>query len=130
MQAKKGLMGIKRKKRALVIAEDGLSQNFLLRTLEEAGFDVSAAITAVEGVEKTIAQSPDIVICNNAITDNADALSALKAIRAQTAFLYLARFAETTRDTEIIKEANGEILQKPFNSKELIHKITEILRRK
>lgn len=119
--------------RILCIEDDPNLLKDLAEELQDAGFQVEQARSGQEGLEKIVANQPDLVISDISMP-GMDGYAVLKEVRgssrnfAQMPFIFLSAFA--ARD-ERIKGLDGgadEYLTKPVDFDMLISKVQSILR--
>ena len=71
-----------RKKRVLVIDDAHLVRRYHREALESAGFDVIEALNGLEGLEKLLADPPDLIVVDINMP-RMDGMTFLKALRRQ-----------------------------------------------
>jgi DNA-binding response OmpR family regulator len=122
-----------RKKRILVIEDDGGISHLLVSRLRRSGFDVSAAKDGQEGLNVVRCTQPDLVILD-LMLPGLPGEEIMKAIRedesaalSRTPVIMLT--GKATDVDQIIGKVAGAnaYLTKPFNANELMNKVTQFV---
>ena len=66
------------KKKVLVVDEDQATVKTLIDALQSQGYNVTAAYNGAEGIEKAVAEQPDMVIARSALSDKHDLVKTLR----------------------------------------------------
>jgi len=66
------------KKKVLVVDEDAATVKTLFDALQSQGYSVTAAYNGAEGIEKAVADQPDMVIARSALSDKHDLVKTLR----------------------------------------------------
>jgi two-component system, OmpR family, KDP operon response regulator KdpE len=116
--------------RLLLIEDDIAIRTPLLRALRERGHAVAAVGTALEGVQATLADRPDLVVLDLGLPD----LDGRETLRMLRAVSQVPVIVATARDdeTEIVRVLDAgadDYLVKPFTAAQLDARIRAVLRR-
>ena len=118
-------------RRAILLVEDEASiSEPLSAALERAGFDVTVAPTASEGLEAFRSRQPDLVLLDVMLPDG-DGKDVLREIRASSrvpVVMLTARGEEMDRVLGLELGAD-DYVTKPFSGAELVARIRAVLRR-
>ncbi len=114
--------------RVLVVEDEGLMRRFLHKLLEEAGYSVIEAKTAVEALEQSRSAAPDLILMDYVLPDM-NGLQLLEAIRSQTPLTQVPIICLTGRNdipTKMEALENGAVdyVTKPFDRRELLARIS------
>ncbi|WP_461037493.1 response regulator transcription factor [Streptomyces mayteni] len=117
--------------RILVVDGDEPFREALTRLLSAERFDVAAAATGREGLERLESDGADLVLLDAVLSDMSG-LEVCRQIRGRT---QAAVIFVTTRDSEIDRVVGLEIggddyVTRPFSSRELVARIRAVLRRR
>lgn len=119
--------------RILVVDDTAFMRRLFQQTLEMAGYEVVCAVDGQEGLDKVVADKPDLVILDRNMP-RMDGMEALRALRADptTRSLPVLIASATLQNTDIEEiqaaGANGHI-SKPFQSRQLIENVHQCLER-
>lgn len=117
----------------LVIEDEKLARNNLLKILEAEGFKVIVAENGSVGISLAIAQEPDLIICDILMPDM-DGYQVLTALRqesntALTPFIFLTAKNEWADMRQGMNLGADDYLMKPFEIDELLDAIAARLQR-
>ncbi|ERT08035.1 diguanylate cyclase domain protein [Lyngbya aestuarii BL J] len=111
----------------LVIEDDAQVRDNIQVILELEDFDVILAKDGQSGLEKAIASSPDLIVCDVMMPqmDGFEVLSALQSIEATSniPFIFLTAKADRNDLRQGMESGADDYLTKPFTPKELIKAI-------
>lgn len=120
-----------KEKKVLVVDDEPSIVTLLTYNLERAGYEVIVAFDGLDGLNKTIAEAPDVVILD-IMLPKIDGITVCKRLRQQkitTPILML-----TAKDDEIDKIKGLELgaddyMTKPFSPREVVARVKAIIRR-
>jgi len=118
--------------KAMVVVIDD-DRNILELTsliLSRRGYQVFKAATAREGMEIIAERNPELVLLDYMMPEM-DGLSALREIRARFPATYVLIFTGKGNEeiaVELMKGGASEYILKPFNNKELVERLDNVLR--
>ena len=117
--------------RILLVEDNGLIVKGLEYTLRQAGYDVTACLTALEAVDRMESDVFDLALLDVMLPDGSgfDVFRALRELRPDTPVIFL-----TARDGEDDVVLGFELgaedyVVKPFRNRELLMRIQTVLRR-
>lgn len=114
----------------LIIEDDQRIRELVTRVLSQKGFDVDGASTALDGLQKIVQSSPDVVVLDMGLPD-LDGADLLKMIRAITDVPVVVATARSD-DRDVIRTLNAgadDYLVKPFSVEQLEARLRAVLRR-
>ena len=119
------------KPKILIIEDEPKVVNLVREVLSGAGYEVAAALTAENGIERAALDQPDLVLLDIRLGGTMDGYDVARRLRefSDMPILFLTARA---KEGDILKgfEAGGDdYVIKPFSSKELLMRICAILRR-
>lgn len=119
------------KQKILIIEDEPKVVNLVREVLAGAGYEVSAALTAENGIERAALDQPALVILDIRLGGAMDGYEVSRRLRefSDMPILFLTARA---REGDVLRgfEAGGDdYMIKPFSSKELLMRICAILRR-
>lgn len=119
-------------KKVLLIEDDRFLRNLYQMKLRRANFEVILASTGMEGLEKAIAQSPDIILLdfNLPELDGEGVLKELKANQRtnQIPVIFLTNIADQEKIKSILAEGAQDYLVKTHNlPDEVVKKIESLI---
>ena len=118
-------------RRAILLVEDETSiSEPLAAALKRAGFGVTIAPTAAEGLEAFVAGQPDLVLLDVMLPDGdgKDVLREIRAVSKTPVVMLTARGEEMDRVLGLELGAD-DYVTKPFSAAELVARIRAVLRR-
>jgi DNA-binding response OmpR family regulator len=114
----------------LIIEDDQRIRELVARVLSNNGYDVSAASTALDGLQQIVQDSPDVVVLDMGLPD-LDGGELLKMIRAITNVPVIVATARGD-DSDVIRTLDAgadDYLVKPFSVEQLEARVRAVLRR-
>lgn len=114
----------------LIIEDDQRIRELVARVLSNNGYDVSAASTALDGLQQIVQDSPDVVVLDMGLPD-LDGGELLKMIRAITDVPVIVATARSD-DSDVIRTLDAgadDYLVKPFSVEQLEARVRAVLRR-
>lgn len=119
------------KKHVLIIEDDRDIARLLTMELEEAGFEVSAFGTGMEGLMSIREQDPDLVILDLGLPD-LDGAEIARRVRktSDTPILILTAADEVRTKVDLLNAGADDYLAKPFHVEELVARVNVQLRKR
>jgi DNA-binding response OmpR family regulator len=114
----------------VIIEDDQRIRELVSRVLSQKGFDVDGASTALDGLQRIVESSPDVVVLDMGLPD-LDGADLLKMIRAITDVPVVVATARSD-DRDVIRTLNAgadDYLVKPFSVDQLEARLRAVLRR-
>lgn len=114
----------------LIIEDDQRIRELMARVLAEKGYEVDGAATALDGLQKIVQDSPDVVVLDMGLPD-LDGAELLKMIRAVTDVPVIVATARS-EDADVIRTLDAgadDYLVKPFSVEQLEARLRAVLRR-
>jgi DNA-binding response OmpR family regulator len=114
----------------LIIEDDQRIRELVTRVLSNNGYDVSAASTALDGLQQIVQDTPDVVVLDMGLPD-LDGGELLKMIRAITDVPVIVATARSD-DSDVIRTLDAgadDYLVKPFSVEQLEARVRAVLRR-
>ena len=116
----------------ILLAEDEeMVRNVAVRILEEAGYTVLPALDGEEAIEIFEKHAEEIAL---ALLDvimpkmsGRTVHDRIKAIKADTPILFSSGYSVNSIDTGLVLDDGMELIEKPYNPDELMHKVRQIL---
>jgi DNA-binding response OmpR family regulator len=123
----------KMKKKVLVIEDEKLSRNNLLKILQAEAFEPISAESGAIGIQLAIEEEPDVIICDIMMPD-INGYEVLKVLRQEpnttlTPFIFLTAKTERTDVRQGMNLGADDYLTKPFEIDELLEAIATRLKR-
>jgi len=117
--------------RVLVVDDSIAVRKMIERTLETKGFEVLAASSGAEAMERLGSARPDLVICDIVMPD-VDGYRICEFVRAhpalsETPVLLLSGMVNNAVLERAAEVCSGDILRKPFTADNLARKVDELL---
>ena len=114
----------------LVVEDESSIASFVALYLKNAGYSVRTAATGAEGLAQVESERPDLIVLDLMLPD-VDGIEVCRRIRKDSDVPILML---TARDEDVDKIIGLEVgaddyLTKPFNPRELVARVTSILRR-
>src|SRR5260370_22293143 len=114
--------------RVLVVEDEGLMRRFLHKILEEAGYSVIEAKTAVGALEQSRSAERDLILMDYVLRDM-NGLQLLEAIRSQTPLagvpiICLTGKSDIPTKMEALENGAVDYVTKPFDRRELLARIS------
>ena len=119
------------KKHVFIIEDDADIARLLTMELEEAGFEVSAYITGMQGLSAIREQEPDLVILDLGLPD-LDGAEIARRIRktGDTPIVILTAADEVRTKVDLLNAGADDYLAKPFHMEELVARVNVQLRKR
>ena len=121
------------KKKILIVDDEPSVLKVLKRRLESKDYDVLTAEDGLEGLEKALADKPDLVI-SDIMMPTMDGYTFIKKLKAKPALSRIPVIILTAKEKmqdlflfEGIKEC--DYIVKPFETEDLLNKIAQLLQR-
>ncbi len=114
----------------VIIEDDQRIRELVTRVLSQKGFDVDGASTALDGLQRIVQNSPDVVVLDMGLPD-LDGADLLKMIRAITDVPVVVATARSD-DRDVVRTLNAgadDYLVKPFSVEQLEARLRAVLRR-
>ncbi|MEN8041890.1 MAG: response regulator transcription factor [Actinomycetota bacterium] len=114
----------------VIIEDDQRIRELVTRVLSQKGYDVSGAPTALDGLQRIVSESPDVVVLDMGLPD-LDGAELLKMIRAITDVPVVVATARG-EDRDVIRTLDAgadDYLVKPFSVEQLEARVRAVLRR-
>lgn len=117
------------KETILVIEDDIQIQNFMLYTLETAGFIVEGAITGKEGLSCQVKKNPNLILLDLGLPDM-DGMEVLEKIRerSEVPIIIVSARDQDKEKAAALDAGADDYLTKPFSATELMARIRVALR--
>lgn len=122
------------KKRVLVVDDDRMIRMLVRMLLQREGYEVLEAQTVREGIDKVLAERPDLLIADLVMPD-ADGYETLAALRAEGSLALLPVIvltAETGSEVEKTVRSLGadDYIVKPFDADMLLNRVRSVFVRR
>jgi two-component system, OmpR family, alkaline phosphatase synthesis response regulator PhoP len=117
--------------RVLIIEDDAVIRETLEYNLRAAGFDILAAADGVKGLEKALAEQPDVILLD-LLLPRLDGMSVCRRLRERGADTPIIMITALGTDADKIKGLDvgaDDYLTKPFSFEELLARLRVQLRR-
>ncbi len=118
-------------RRILVVEDDEMSRDIMMRRLGGQGFDVILAVDGRDGVEKAVTEQPDLILMDLdlPIMDGWQAMSALKARQATNSIpiIVVSAHAMGEHNRKALEVGGDDFETKPIRFHELLAKIRRFL---
>ena len=114
----------------VIIEDDQRIRELMARVLAEKGYEVEGAGTALDGLQRIVQYSPDVVVLDMGLPD-LDGAELLKMIRAVTDVPVVVATARS-EDRDVIRTLDAgadDYLVKPFSVEQLEARVRAVLRR-
>ena len=114
----------------VIIEDDQRIRELMARALAESGHEVEGAASALDGLQRIVQTSPDVVILDMGLPD-LDGAELLKMIRAVTHVPVVVATARS-EDRDIVRTLDAgadDYLVKPFSVEQLEARVRAVLRR-
>ena len=118
--------------RCLIIEDDASTGRYICRGLNEAGFAVTWARNATDGLHSAVNECWDVAIVDRVLTGNVDGLTIVKSMRdlgKTSPVLILSSLASPDERVRGLRNGSDDYLTKPFAFAELHARVDALLRR-
>lgn len=115
----------------LVVDDDAIVRDVLLRYLDRAGFSAEAAVDGAEALEVFEARRPDLVVLDLMLprVDGFEVFRRIRAIDPDSAVIMLTARGQETERIAGLESGADDYVAKPFSPREMIARVRTILRR-
>jgi len=119
----------KTKGKALIVDDAPDTREILQKLLSYEGYEVITASTGEEGVEKTEAEKPDVILMDINLPgiDGAEALRRIRGINPIQCVIMLTAYATLDNAIQALKEGASNFIKKPFENEHLVHTVNQTL---
>ena len=117
------------KEKILVIEDDVQIQNFMIYTLENAGFAVAGTVNGKDGIDYMIRKNADLILLDLGLPDM-DGMDVLHRIRewSEVPVIIVSARAQDKEKAAALDDGADDYLTKPFSATELMARIRVALR--
>ncbi|MBS3917802.1 MAG: diguanylate cyclase [Deltaproteobacteria bacterium] len=117
------------KGRALIVDDAPDTREIIRKLLVYEGYEVITASTGEEGVEKTEAEKPDVILMDINLPgiDGAEALRRIRGINPIQCVIMLTAYATLDNAIQALKEGASDFIKKPFENEHLVHIVNQTL---
>lgn len=120
-------------KKILVIEDDQVIRDNILKLLKAEGFDVTGASNGSQGLSAAVSNLPDVILCD-VMMPELDGYGVLVALRSNPAtatvpFVFLTGKAERSEVRQGMELGADDYLTKPFSKAELVGAISSRLKK-
>ncbi|MEG4287177.1 EAL domain-containing response regulator [Microcoleus sp. A006_D1] len=120
-------------KKILVIEDDRVIRENILKLLKAEGFDVTGASNGAQGLNAAVSNLPDVIVCDVMMPqlDGYGVLAALRShpITATVPFVFLTGKADRSQVRQGMELGADDYLTKPFTKAELVGAISSRLKK-
>ncbi|MEG3850116.1 EAL domain-containing response regulator [Microcoleus sp. herbarium19] len=120
-------------KKILVIEDEQVIRENILKLLKAEGFDVTGASNGAQGLSAAVSNLPDVIICDVMMPelDGYGVLAALRShpVTATVPFVFLTGKAERSEMRQGMELGADDYLTKPFSKAELVGAISSRLKK-
>lgn len=120
-------------KKILVIDDDQVIRENILKLLKAEGFDVTGAENGAQGLSAAVSNLPDVILCDVMMPelDGYGVLAALRShpVTATVPFVFLTGKAERSEVRQGMELGADDYLTKPFSKAELVGAISSRLKK-
>src|SRR3954454_4479499 len=117
--------------RVLVVEDEPLLADALLRGLGQAGFAVDAALDGVDGLHQARETAYDVIVCD-VMLPGVDGLAIVRSLRAEQNWTPVLMLTARDGDTDVTAALDlgaDDYLAKPFHFPVLVARVRALLRR-
>jgi len=117
------------KGKALIVDDAPDTREIIRRLLIYEGYEVITASTGEEGVEKTEAEKPDVILMDINLPgiDGSEALRRIRGINPIQCVIMLTAYATLDNAIQALKEGASDFIKKPFENEHLVHVVNQTL---
>ena len=118
------------KEKILVIEDDVQIQNFMIYTLENAGFAVAGTVNGKDGIDYMIRKNADLILLDLGLPDM-DGMDVIRQIRSwsNVPIIVISARSEDSDKIDALDAGADDYLTKPFSVEELLARLRVTLRR-
>ena len=118
--------------RVLVVDDEETIRNLLQRTLEETGYTVVTAANGEEALHEVSQQEPEAVLLDIKMPglSGMDVLARLTYDYPDTCVIMVTGVGDTQTAVDAMKKGASDFITKPFDQKDLVHKLRKALEQK
>ena len=116
--------------KVLIVEDDPTIRTAVMRALNDMGYAVAGAHTAMTGLQQAVSERPDVVVLDLGLPD-LDGREVLRMIRAVSSVPIIVATARGT-ETDIVRSLNAgadDYVVKPYSGAQLDARIRAVLRR-
>jgi diguanylate cyclase (GGDEF)-like protein len=117
------------KGKALIVDDAPDTREIIRKLLIYEGYEVITASTGEEGVEKTEAEKPDVILMDINLPgiDGSEALRRIRGINPIQCVIMLTAYATLDNAIQALKEGASDFVKKPFENEHLVHVVNQTL---
>jgi diguanylate cyclase (GGDEF)-like protein len=117
------------KGKALIVDDAPDTREIIRKLLIYEGYEVITASTGEEGVEKTEAEKPDVILMDINLPgiDGSEALRRIRGINPIQCVIMLTAYATLDNAIQALKEGASDFIKKPFENEHLVHIVNQTL---
>ena len=117
------------KGKALIVDDAPDTRGIIRKLLIYEGYEVITASTGEEGVEKTEAEKPDVILMDINLPgiDGSEALRRIREINPIQCVIMLTAYATLDNAIQALKEGASDFVKKPFENEHLVHVVNQTL---
>jgi two-component system cell cycle response regulator len=117
------------KGKILIVDDVADTREIIQKLLRYEGYEVITASTGEEGVEKTEAEKPDVILMDINLPgiDGTEALRKIKEINPIQCVIMLTAYATVDNAIQALKEGASDFIKKPFENEHLVHVVNQTL---
>lgn len=117
------------KSKVLIVDDAPDTREIIQKLLLYEGYEVITASTGEEGVEKTEAEKPDVIMMDINLPgiNGAEALRRIKEINPIQCVIMLTAYATLDNAIQALKEGASNFIKKPFENEHLVHTVNQTL---
>lgn len=117
------------KGKALIVDDAPDTREIIQKLLSYEGYEVITASTGEEGVEKTEAEKPDVILMDINLPgiDGSEALRRIRGINPIQCVIMLTAYATLDNAIQALKEGASDFIKKPFENEHLVHIVNQTL---
>lgn len=117
------------KGKALIVDDAPDTREIIRELLIYEGYEVITASTGEEGVERTEAEKPDVILMDINLPgiDGSEALRRIRGINPIQCVIMLTAYATLDNAIQALKEGASDFIKKPFENEHLVHVVNQTL---
>jgi len=118
--------------KALIIEDDGLVSQDIMRTLAADGFTVDIAQTGREGMAKVMTGDYDVITLDRMLPDldGLKIIATMRGVGIDTPVLVVSSMSEVDQRIQGLRAGGDDYLTKPFSREEMLARVRVLLRRR